>query len=195
MLAQLLLILSFIAIFSLGWGVYFFILYPKGWLYTSKTQWVSTYFGFAYLISYFLFFYDIKKVFIYTVCVVLGIYSFVFIRKLIDLSIREKYLFVKIFEILFQQLLIYVLIIIFSQYSDQYIYFGLLFGCVHIPILFIKYIGRMRFVYFLLSFLGGYLFIYLTRSYTYGYYLSYIIHYLFYVAVGKSIPERILKRF
>lgn len=189
-------LLNIILSFTLTWGIYFFYLYPyKKLLYTQKTLSVSAYFACTFLVSYILFFGNLLRAISFVPFIILALLLIFIFIKHTNLTLRKKYLIVKIFEILYQQIFIYYLILFVLTYTTNYLYFGLAFGVLHSPILLIKYIGRMRFIYFILSFLGGYVFAYFTNEYIYGYYFSYLIHYAFYVLVAHSIPYRRLKLF
>lgn len=186
-------IYKFILTFIFFWGVYYLVLYPRGFWYTTKPALVSAYFGTSFILSYFYYFPQSSMFGFYLVAVSFLILIGFIIEKFFKLSLWIRYLQVKVFELLFQQIAIYYLILIFFEFNYNFWIFGLMFGIIHAPILWFKYLKNLRYVYFFLSFVGGYLFIFLVSNFEYGYYLTYLIHFGFYMLIARSIPYKILK--
>lgn len=196
-------IISLLVINSIAWGGIFLLLRKFHKYYTNSPKinilfWVVCITsGLALKLLFLPSLDDISIILITSFYIILlGIIQFS--KKILN-PLQKNYLLVKIFEILFQQLSIYFFIAI--MYKDfalnnfqLYIYFPIFFGLLHFPILFVKSLGKLRYVYFFLSFVGGLVFVVLIKNLSFGFYLGYIIHYLFYLFICMRIPNETLEK-
>ena len=99
---------------------------------------------------------------------------------------KGKYFLVSVVsDILFQQMMVYVaIILLLDLYSNSYTnyYFGFFFTIVHLPVIFLKWV-KLRYFYLMLTFLGGTLFSYLIINFSFGIFYTFLIHYLIYLTI------------
>ncbi len=184
----------------------FALLRKKGISYNKNYGWTILYFLIFTTISC-LYFKDILVdvtakftivpliilVFIYILTVVIYYFSHKYLKKpakLIEkysdqhfIKMDYKYLFSKLFDILFQQVMITVLVLWLSKeffsMTQIIIYFILLFGIVHL--IGISIAGKIFGTYYLImSLIGAVIFPILILNVNYGFVYNFIIHFLFY---------------
>jgi hypothetical protein len=109
-------------------------------------------------------------------------------------SKNTLYLTSTIFNILFQQSVINVMVFYFhTMFSTglTVVVFTLLFGILHSPLLFMKHVAD-REIDVIGSFILGFLSSYLILNFSLGYIYVYIIHYLFYIVYSMRIKDESL---
>lgn len=108
--------------------------------------------------------------------------------RMIFLQLQHRFLFSKSYELIFQQIGVYGLMlgIIGLVGSDKAVYLGaLLFGLLHIPILFGDVgFGYFKYIFFIASFLIGGVFAMLIGKTPYALIWTYTIHMQLYVLAG-----------
>lgn len=114
------------------------------------------------------------------------VYTLYIISTALLYLLKTRYLIVKIFEILFQNLIYCSLYLLALQHTGNVlVYIGVIY-IIHIPILLFKSLGHYRVIYFILSGLFGVaislIFQFLNNS-LYSYALIFAIHYLFYASL------------
>ena len=102
------------------------------------------------------------------------------------------YLLIHPFNILFQQLMVYLGINLLAKllggsYRDYF--FGVVFMSIHLPVIFIKW-AKFKYFYLLGAFAGGIFMSHLIRNYTVGIFLSYLIHYAVYIMIVYLLRDQ-----
>ncbi len=96
---------------------------------------------------------------------------------------------VKIFDIIFQQVLIFALVMELKKFFEskrQIVYwFTISFLIIHLPLVFI--FGWYSLIFIVPSLFAGILFSYLILNYQYGLLYSFIVHQIFYLGSGITI--------
>lgn len=187
----------------LSWSIYFIIFRSFNILYTNNRIANILYFIIITIIGYILFGKYFERPSLITTYIFSSLIIFLYftIETIYYFTTREmqkRYLQVKVWEIIFQQSYIFILIKIFIYYyagniPHPYIVFSIFFGLTHIPLLFFKFLNKLRFLYFTLAFVGGYLFIFLIDK-SELFFLSFFIHYCFYLAISFTLKEDFLKQ-
>lgn len=208
------LILRWSAYWLLVMGAYIFVLKPLGISHKDNTLISSSYFifiaaGGAYL-------YDLKSYFKNTqhaprLLLLILINSLIFLsipatlnntfpmsQELARYLLKQEFYFpfftleistVKALEIIFQQILIFSLIISLQQKvkskAQTISLFTLAFFTIHLPLVFV--FGWLAFIFILPSMLAGLVFSYCILSYKYGLLYSVICHQLFYLLIGIAM--------
>lgn len=85
------------------------------------------------------------------------------------------------FNILYQQASILALIMILRNYYPSYsdLYFGIFFGAIHAPLIFLPWV-KLKYIIVLGCFVIGTLFSYLILNYKFGLSAAFLIHYAYY---------------
>lgn len=128
---------------------------------------------------------------LYIFIIIVEIYTYKYLRKHkhkvpdIDfLKFDNKFFFPKFFEIWFQQMMIFILVIFLNTFfsiTTTIILFAFLFCVIHAPLIFFinKKIGEFLII---ASFFGGIVFPWIILNYGLAY--SFLIHWLFYFIAG-----------
>jgi len=200
----------------LTWLILWFLIFflrVKGFDYTSHPIIISAAFLIASLIILLLFFchYAIFKtkfnwvpfaILFGSICFAFGgfyLISNIFAAPQTNLDISKfdsffdvsyAYLFVKLFDILFQQMLIVLLAAFLienkASVSKSILFFVVLFLVVHLPILF-TWNSLVGLYYLSAAVAAGIIFPLLIEKLKYGFIYSFIVHYLFYVLSGFCV--------
>lgn len=182
-------LIIWIVIWYIVWGTYN-IYFRWSWEKFKVNKYIprGLYFLLAFLIVFFIF----KDITIFYTKGLLLSFLLLNIIGLI-LSFNKNYykkfnkdrLFVlfQSFNILYQQTSVVVALflikrLLVNDYSD--LYFGLFFGAVHLPLIFLPWI-KIKYPVVFGCFIVGYIFSYLIQNYSYGITISSLLHYLFYV--------------
>jgi hypothetical protein len=108
---------------------------------------------------------------------------------MIFLQLKYRFISSKIYEVVFQQLTIYALVLALSDYFEiNYslaLWGSLVFGILHLPILLAgKDHGKLKYVFFFISFIIGGLFIFLINANLYYLLITYTLHMQLYILGG-----------
>jgi len=191
-----------IIFFIIGWSAYFGYLHPRNLGYVNSPLINILWYIFTLICGVMIFgdypnLFSIHAVLLFTLIILIYL-SVTYFWRIGELEeFHRNYLIVKLFEIGFQQFLIVSLISWFGYYLSPGIMnlfsFCVLFGTLHIGLLFFKPLGNIRYLYFLLSFVGGIMFYLLITVGVFGVELAFLLHYMFYVFMSYNIDSKTLK--
>ena len=206
-------ILIWAAVWSISWGIFFFLLYKKGLDYIKHFHWTAAYFVCVAIVTFFIFRAHVARIlqnFSATPLIVLGVVIFIHIilytylpkylkepkdyfekyPKRQYLKIDRRRLLSKSMDILAQQVLV-VLLVIFLKDAGLSLYqiifaFAVIFGLVHAPLILFERGTWPSWYFTVFSILSAIIFPILILKVQYGFVYSYIVHWVFYTftAVG-----------
>ncbi|MFZ3301548.1 MAG: hypothetical protein WA152_02435 [Microgenomates group bacterium] len=181
-------IIIWVGLWYLVWGIYN-VYFRWSWEKLKSKKYIPR--GLYFLFSFFIIFIVFKDIlFFYSDSLVLSLLATNLIGLILnyDRKYYKKFnkdrLFIlfQSFNILYQQASIVVAIYLIKSllangYSD--LYFGLFFGIIHLPLLFMPWI-KLKYILVAGCFVIGTVFSYLILNYKFGLPTAFIIHYLYY---------------
>ncbi len=206
--ALLLNLLYWFVIWFVGWGVFFFVLLRFGVTYMHNIELTILYFLLFSALAFVSFKRYISLIVepptLASVVLLIGVFLVLYLgfympdplRKILPWTeIQGIYFFTKIFELLFQQIMIVSLASFFHNSGvvklKTLLSFTFIFVSAHVPLLFFLPLSLAVF-FIVFSIFGGLVFYSLIMRWRQGYIYSYSIHLLFYMLTMSFFPALVV---